>query len=90
MYKTLTISIGVLLLTGIPALADWNEGDGYKMYFPQMSNPRSITLVPDQIGQVPNEKSISIFALGECAFVNIWEAHHGGMAIQASEFSRRK
>ena len=36
---TLAISIVVLLLAGIPVIADWDPGDEHKMHFPQLPDP---------------------------------------------------
>jgi len=36
---TLVVS-GVLTILAAPAAADWNAGDGHKMHFPQMPDPR--------------------------------------------------
>jgi len=33
------MAVAVLALVAAPAIADWNEGDPYKMHWPQMPNP---------------------------------------------------
>lgn len=38
--QTVALAVGALLLLAAPALADWAEGDSYKMHFPQLPDPQ--------------------------------------------------
>lgn len=89
--RRLAVVMAVGLLA-IPALADWDPGDPYKMHYPQMPNPFGWDLAATATGQAPNQVVRTVAddwmcsESGPVTSIHFWGSWKNGMVGNIDHF----